>query len=153
MRRAPGMHVLSPEQARQLLQKGHGDRLKAFYVLAVTTGARLGELLGIHWRDVDLDGASLNIVTSLQRTRNGLEFVEPKQSPLAPARFSHHRSCESAARSSEAPERSPPGGERVERPRSRIRQRERPPYRGWQSSAPLIRAAAQEGRPAGYPAA
>src|SRR5579862_6961987 len=69
------MHVLTPEQVRQLLQAASGDDL---HVLAVTTGARLGELLGLHWRDVDLDGASLNIVTSLQRTQTGLEFVEPK---------------------------------------------------------------------------
>lgn len=72
------MHVLSPEEVRRLLRAAEADDLEAFYVLAVTTGARLGELLGLHWRDVDLDGAGMNIVTSLQRTQNGLEFAEPK---------------------------------------------------------------------------
>ena len=86
------MHVLSPEQVRQLLQAASGDDLEAFYVLAVTTGARLGELLGLHWRDVDLDDASLNIVTSLQRAQNGLEFVEPKT-----ARSRRHVSLTTAA--------------------------------------------------------
>jgi hypothetical protein len=30
-----------------------------FYVLALTTGMRQGEILGLRWRHVDLDGASL----------------------------------------------------------------------------------------------
>lgn len=32
-----------------------GDRLEALYVLAVHTGMREGELLGLKWKDVDLE--------------------------------------------------------------------------------------------------
>jgi integrase len=58
------MHPLTPEQAKLLLQTAHeaGDRLEALYVLAIHTGLRQGELLGLKWDDVDLsgrDGASL----------------------------------------------------------------------------------------------
>jgi integrase len=35
-----------------------GDRLEALYVLALTTGMRLGELLALRWSDVDLQGAA-----------------------------------------------------------------------------------------------
>ena len=43
------MHPLTPEQAKHLLQVAHeiGDRLEALYVLAINTGLRHGELLGL----------------------------------------------------------------------------------------------------------
>ena len=43
------MHPLTPEQAKLLLQVAHesGDRLEALYVLAIHTGLRQGELLGL----------------------------------------------------------------------------------------------------------
>jgi integrase len=41
------MHPLSAEEARRLLDATCGDRLEALYVLAVTTGMRRGELLGL----------------------------------------------------------------------------------------------------------
>ena len=48
------MHPLSAKEARRLLDAARGDRLEALYVLAVTTGMRRGELLGLKWDDVDL---------------------------------------------------------------------------------------------------
>ena len=50
---------LRPEQARTLLTPARGDRLEALYVLAVTTGMRQGELLGLKWEDTDLEAGTL----------------------------------------------------------------------------------------------
>jgi integrase len=50
------MHPLDREQARRLLEAAEGDRFEALYVLAVHPGMRPGELLGLKWEDVDLDG-------------------------------------------------------------------------------------------------
>ena len=73
------MVALSPEQARTLLEAAAGDRLEALYVLAVTTGMREGELLGLHWKDVDMETATLQVRTIVQRTKvAGLAFSEPK---------------------------------------------------------------------------
>ena len=49
------MHPPTPEQAKLLLQVAHesGDRLEALYVLAIHTGLRQGELLGLKWDDLD----------------------------------------------------------------------------------------------------
>ena len=47
------MHPLSASEARKLLEAAQGDRLEALYVLAVHTGMRRGELLGLKWPDVD----------------------------------------------------------------------------------------------------
>jgi integrase len=38
---------LDREQTKTLLEAAHGDRFEALYVLAVTTGLRRGELLGL----------------------------------------------------------------------------------------------------------
>jgi integrase len=65
------MHPLSAEETRKLLEAANGDRLEALYVLAVTTGMRRGELLGLKWSDVDLENATVSIRRTLTRTDNG----------------------------------------------------------------------------------
>ncbi len=70
--------TLSPEQARAFLAAAAGHRLEALYVLAVTTGMRQGELLGLRWRDVDVDAGTLQIRGSMQATPEGLRIMEPK---------------------------------------------------------------------------
>lgn len=75
----PEMRTLSLQQVQQLLATAAGDRSEAIYVLAVTTGMRQGELLGLHWRDVDLDRSVLSVTCALQRvTGQGLVLQEPK---------------------------------------------------------------------------
>jgi integrase len=56
---------LSREQARVLLNAAKGDKLEAFYVLAVTTGMRNGEMLGLQWRDIDLGAGTLRVRRSV----------------------------------------------------------------------------------------
>ncbi len=72
------MATLSPEQARAFLVAAQGDRLEALYVLALNTGMRQGEMLALRWRDVDLEGGSLQVRATLQRTSEGFTFSEPK---------------------------------------------------------------------------
>jgi integrase len=72
------MSTLSPEQALLFLEAANGDRLEALYVVALTTGVREGELLGLRWRDVDFAGVAIEIRGSLQRVPSGLVLAEPK---------------------------------------------------------------------------
>jgi integrase len=74
------MAVLSPAQARMLLDAATGDRFEALYVLALTTGMREGELLALRWQDVDLDGGTLQVRATLHHTETGFVFAEPKTS-------------------------------------------------------------------------
>ena len=53
-------------------------RLYVLYVLALFLGLRRGELLGLRWVDVDLDGEKLEVVQALQRVGGKLRFVKPK---------------------------------------------------------------------------
>ena len=73
------MKTLSPEETQRFLECARGDRLEALYVLAVTAGLRQGELLGLRWRDLELDKRSLRVTGSLQNLPGvGLTIVEPK---------------------------------------------------------------------------
>jgi integrase len=58
-------------EARQFLHAASSDRLHALYELALRTGLRKGELLGLHWDDLDLNTGTAAIHRSLQHTRTG----------------------------------------------------------------------------------
>ncbi|MGW9068970.1 tyrosine-type recombinase/integrase [Streptomyces yangpuensis] len=62
---------LTAAEARQFLDAARADRLHALYELALRTGLRKGELLGLHWEDLDLIAGTVTIRRSLQRTRTG----------------------------------------------------------------------------------
>ena len=47
-------------------------------VLALATGMRRGELLGLQWGDIDLDAATLRVERSLEETSAGLRLKSPK---------------------------------------------------------------------------
>lgn len=70
--------ALSPEEAQKLLAQVKGNRLEAFFVLALCTGLRRGELLGLRWVDVDTDGKVLFVRQTLQRADGELRIVRPK---------------------------------------------------------------------------
>jgi integrase len=69
---------ISHKQVQTLLAAAHGDRNEALYVVALHTGLRLGEILGLKWADVDLDAGKLSVRRSLKVTANGLGFGPPK---------------------------------------------------------------------------
>ena len=71
---------LTPEQVKMLLDAASeaGDRLEALYALAVHTGLRQGELLGLKWEDVDLESGSLHVKRTLTTARGGPRLAAPK---------------------------------------------------------------------------
>lgn len=46
------MKFLTPEEANEMLREAGGSRFYALLHLAVSTGLREGELLGLHWEDI-----------------------------------------------------------------------------------------------------
>ncbi len=80
--------VLSPEEALRFLEAAEEDRLHAFYILAITCGLRLGELLGLKWEDIDLGRGTLTVRRQLQWVT-----VDGKQRPV----FSEPKSAKSRA--------------------------------------------------------
>lgn len=69
---------LDRKQVKALLEAACEDRLEALYVLAVTTGMRQGELLGLKWEDVDLAHGTIRVRRTLTRKGGRLLLGEPK---------------------------------------------------------------------------
>ena len=70
--------ALSPTQVRALLSGASGERNEALYEVAVHTGLRQGELLGLKWADIDLVTSRLSVRRALKVTNHGLNFGPPK---------------------------------------------------------------------------
>jgi integrase len=81
---------LDAEQARQFLEVARGDRLEALYVLAVTAGLRIGELLGLRWHDVDLDSADLRVRRTKSTAKSGPTFTAPKNGKGRSIKLTRH---------------------------------------------------------------
>ena len=69
---------LTEEESRRLLETVRGARLEALYVLALSTGMRLGELLALKWEDVDLEGGRLRVRRTLTHAGKAFVLGEPK---------------------------------------------------------------------------
>jgi len=80
----PEIEHLTAAQVRQLLEAARGDRLEALYVLAVTSGLRLGEFLGLRWADVELQGGAVTVRRTLvEHVKSGRPTLEEPKTPKA----------------------------------------------------------------------
>ena len=75
------MQPFTREEAVRFLRAVRGSRFEALFVLAITTGMRRGELLGLRWQDVDLERARVRVSRSYvawSSRGGGDTYVEPK---------------------------------------------------------------------------
>jgi integrase len=75
------MQFLDENQVQQLLitAKARNDRLFALYHLAIATGMRQGELLGLKWSDLEWEQGLLQVQRQLTiKKGGGFEFTAPK---------------------------------------------------------------------------
>jgi integrase len=73
------VRTLTAEQAQKLLETARGHRLEVLLALALTTGMRRGELLGLQWKDVSWKDGSLQVCRTVNRYGgHGLRVSEPK---------------------------------------------------------------------------
>jgi len=66
--------ILSPEEIGRLLETTESPKYKTLFLLAVMTGMRKGEILGLKWADVDFKTKQIHV----KRTFNHRRFFEPK---------------------------------------------------------------------------
>ena len=71
--------VLSVAEAMLFLEAIRGDRMEALYLLAVTTGLRRGEMLGLKWQDLDLTKGTLRVSRSLDQHYGPTRENAPKR--------------------------------------------------------------------------
>ena len=66
--------ILNPEQIRAFLEAETDEKYKTLFLVAIMTGARQGEILGLKWSDVDFSKKQI----SINRTFNHGRFFTPK---------------------------------------------------------------------------
>lgn len=99
---------MTPAQAWAVVGAAAETSIGPFVRLALLTGMRRGELLGLRWADVDLEGGALHVQQTAQRILGqGIIFRQPKTrlsrrsialSPDAVAVLRQHRRRQAEAR-------------------------------------------------------
>lgn len=74
----PEMNVWTPEQIRRFFQTAEDRRFYIAYVLAIYTGMRRGEILGLKWSDIDFERCVIHVQRTLYKTKEKIIFQEPK---------------------------------------------------------------------------
>jgi integrase len=102
------LHIADATQLGRLFAIADATPYGPLIRLAAMTGLRRGELLGVRWADVDLDGAVLHVQQSAQRiSGQGIVFRQPKTnrsrravalSPATVAFLRQHRRRQAEAR-------------------------------------------------------
>jgi integrase len=109
----PEIRPWTAVETGQFLRQADGDRLAAAYVLAATTGMRRGEVLGLRWGDLDLEGRWAQVQRALVLVGNTPTLSEPKSKagrrsvPLAletVAALKAHRRAQAAERLAMGPD-------------------------------------------------
>jgi integrase len=72
--------VFSIEQARTFIKAISGHPCEALFALAMTTGMRPSEYLGLTWNDFDLDRGTVSISRTLEWRKGGGHFADTKRS-------------------------------------------------------------------------
>lgn len=66
------------EEVNKFLAQAAKHKYYIVYYLAVNTGMRQGELIGLKWEDVDFDKKRIEVKRQIQRTDEGLVFKKTK---------------------------------------------------------------------------
>jgi len=74
------MRTLTPSEVEVLLDMAKDNRYYPVIYTALSTGLRQAELLGLRWRDIDLDMMSISVSQVLYKRRGVYQFKEPKTS-------------------------------------------------------------------------
>jgi integrase len=74
------MRSLTVEQARALLKAAEGTKYGAVLAVALTTGMRPSEYLGLKWQDIDWARQTVSIVRSIRRLNGKWCFSDTKRS-------------------------------------------------------------------------
>ncbi|MDD6239423.1 MAG: site-specific integrase [Oscillospiraceae bacterium] len=68
---------LTPEQVKTLTRKIKGQDIEPFVLVALYTGMRKGEVLGLQWHDVDIIGGELMVRNALKWPGNNAGVISP----------------------------------------------------------------------------
>lgn len=64
------VEIFTLEEQIRFLEAIEGHRDKALFILAMSTGLRIAEILGLRWSDIDLDEGELTVNQTIRREAN-----------------------------------------------------------------------------------
>ena len=70
--------VLTSKETIELINVISNTDIYIPVIIAIYTGMRRGEILGLTWNNIDLEQGTLKVVQALYPTKNGLIFSKPK---------------------------------------------------------------------------
>ncbi|MFC2040549.1 site-specific integrase [Chloroflexota bacterium] len=71
---------MTPSETKVLLEAASSNQFYPVIYTAISTGLRQAELLGLRWRDLDLDLMGISVSRTLYKRRGVCTFKEPKTS-------------------------------------------------------------------------
>ena len=72
------MQVLTQVEILRFLTQAKAEGYYEMFLLELTTGLRRGEILGLKWRDLNLQTGELRITRQVVKARNSIEISTPK---------------------------------------------------------------------------
>jgi integrase len=76
----PALHVPDARTCATILERARGRQIEGPVILAIGTGMRLGEILAVRWKDVDLERKVLRVTATLSYVGGEFTFPQPKTS-------------------------------------------------------------------------
>lgn len=79
------LEILTIDQQNKFIDALKGHKFEMLFLTALSTGLREGELLGLHWDDIDFDNSKLTVSRTLKRVpiidRDGNKKYEVREMP------------------------------------------------------------------------
>lgn len=72
------MQTLKANELAAFLQETNDSGCYEFYLLEITTGLRLGEILALTWDDLDMKNKTISVNKQVQRIKSELKITTPK---------------------------------------------------------------------------
>lgn len=72
------MQVLTQAEIQRFLIQAREEGYYEFFILELTTGMRRGEIIGLKWRDLNLQTGELRITRQVVKTGSSKEISVPK---------------------------------------------------------------------------
>ena len=77
-KKAREMQVLTKEEMKRFLIQAKYDGYYEIFIMALSTGMRRGENVGLKWKDLNFETGQLDIGRQVTRVKGGLIITEPK---------------------------------------------------------------------------
>ena len=119
--RPPGVDHMDGDQLRAFLEGTRSSRHWTAYLLLATTGMRRGEVLGLRWRDLDLDAGRASIRQTVIAVKHTSDARHTEDCEGAAYGHPRRRHCRGASRAPQtAGGRAAADGRRLDRQRSGV---------------------------------